>query len=78
VAADISVESFQEMIKLLKGEEPLLLGATYVPDEFIGWLRANSPVTAVVILPAPLLSHENTWFVAGTTIVAMSLWSQQS
>lgn len=72
--SDLSETSFLECVKLLQGEDPLILGASkeVLTHQVISMIQRVSPITAIVALPFPVLSHPQTWFVAGTTIVAFS------
>lgn len=74
VDSDLTEEAFLECVKLLQGEDPLILGASreVLTHQVISMVQRVSPITAIVAIPEPVLSTNRTWFVAGTTIVAFS------
>lgn len=71
----ITIQDFLDALQLLQGEPPMLLGApkALLAGHLLTWLQVNHPITAVVQLPAEILCNQYSWFLAGHTVVAMSI-----
>jgi hypothetical protein len=74
VPSSITLEALEEARLMLNSEPPMLVGGSrrQITPEIVAMIEEWSPFTAVVLIPEPVLSHPNTWFLAGTTIVVFT------